>query len=84
MFSKGMTAFVSKHLELNTMTFEELEFEFDFSTLFKVNEHDLSRIDYMHALITCHALWGSSYHPRLIDNSFKSKTKYVNYNFTVS
>lgn len=29
------------------MTFEELEFKFDFSTLFKVNEHDLSRIDYM-------------------------------------
>lgn len=47
MFSKGMTAFVSKHLELNPMTFEELEFEFDSSTLFKVNEHDLSRIDYM-------------------------------------
>lgn len=47
MFSKGMTAFVSKRLELNTMSFEALEFKFDFSTLFKVNEHDLSRIDYM-------------------------------------
>lgn len=40
-------AFVSKHLDMNTMTLEEVEFKFDVSTLFKVNEHDLSRIDYM-------------------------------------
>ena len=47
MFSKGITAFISKHVDLNMMTFEEVEFKFDFSTLFKVKEHDLSCIDYM-------------------------------------
>lgn len=47
MFNKGIKAFVSKSLNLNTMTFVKVEFKFDFSTIFKVNEHDLSCIDYM-------------------------------------